>query len=83
MSSVAGGKRTLLARLMAESGCVLGMLGIMSSPACQHSEVLCDFNWFGAGILALVFAIYLLSMARQSSRSRSHNQRESPLQGLH
>ena len=65
-----GGKRTLIARLMAGSGCVFGMLGIMSSPAYQLSEV--TFNWFSAGILLLVFAIYLLAdaaVAFQKSQS--------------
>lgn len=55
-----GAKRTLIARLMAGAGCICGVLGFTMPPASQMAGP-ADFNWFAAGTVLIVFAIYLLT----------------------
>ena len=55
-----GGKRTLIARLMAGSGCICGILGFMMPPTSQMAGP-ADLNWFAAGTVLIVFAVYLLA----------------------
>ena len=67
-----GAKRTLIARLMAGAGCLFGILGSTLSPAAYQIGEHTDFDWFAAGTLLLVFAIYVLvdgAMAFQKSQS--------------
>ena len=54
-----GRKRTLVARLMAGAGCVCGILGFTMPPTAQMAGP-ADFDWFAAGTVLIVFAVYLL-----------------------
>lgn len=55
-----GRKRTLVARLMAGAGCTCGVLGFTIPPTSQVAGP-ADFNWFAAGTVLIVFAVYLLA----------------------
>jgi hypothetical protein len=57
---VPGTKRTLVARLMAGAGCICGVLGFTLPPTAQMAGP-ADFNWFAAGTVLIVFAVYLLA----------------------
>ena len=54
-----GTKRTLIARLMAGAGCISGILGFTMPPTPQMAGPE-DFNWFAAGTVLILFALYLL-----------------------
>lgn len=54
-----GRKRTLVARLMAGAGCVCGIIGFLMPPTAQMAGP-ADFDWFAAGTVLIVFAVYLL-----------------------
>lgn len=54
-----GRKRTLVARLMAGAGCSCGILGFLMPPTVQMAGS-ADVDWFAAGIVLIVFAVYLL-----------------------
>lgn len=57
---IPGAKRTLVARLMAGAGCICGVLGFTLPPTAQMAGP-ADFNWFAAGTVLIVFAVYLLA----------------------
>lgn len=57
---IPGTKRTLVARLMAGAGCICGVLGFTLPPTAQMAGP-ADFNWFAAGTVLIVFAVYLLA----------------------
>lgn len=66
-----GIKRTAIARLMAALGCVSGVLGFSMGPI-EHTTGPLGMEWFAAGTLLLVFAIFLLvdgAMAFQKARA--------------
>ncbi len=68
---VPGGKRTLIARLMAGAGCICGILGFSMPPTAQMTGP-ADFDWFAAGSVLIVFAVYLLvdgAVAFQKTRT--------------
>ena len=54
-----GRKRTLIARLMAGSGCVFAVMGFTMPPTAQMTGS-ADFNWFAGGTVLILFAVYLL-----------------------
>ncbi len=55
-----GSKRTLVARLMAGSGCVFGVLGFLAEPPPRTTGAV-DVDWFGIAMMLLLFAIYLIA----------------------
>ena len=56
---IPGGKRTLVARLMAGAGCICGVMGFTVPPTVQLAGP-ADFDWFAAGTVLIMFAVYLL-----------------------
>ena len=68
---IPGGKRTLVARLMAGAGCIYGVLGFTMPPTAQMAGP-ADFDWFAAATVLIVFAVYLLvdgAVAFQKART--------------
>ena len=68
-----GRKRTLVARLMAGAGCVCGIIGFLMPPTAQMAGP-ADFDWFAAGTVLMVFAVYLLvdgAVAFQKARAEN------------
>ncbi|MBU6432445.1 MAG: hypothetical protein KGS09_17055 [Nitrospirae bacterium] len=68
---IPGGKRTLVARLMAGVGCICGVLGFTMPPTAQMAGP-ADFDWFAGGTVLIVFAVYLLvdgAVAFQKART--------------
>ena len=54
-----GRKRTLIARVLAGAGCICGVLGFTLPPTAQMAGPP-DFDWFAAGAVLILFAVYLL-----------------------
>ncbi|MEX5212972.1 MAG: hypothetical protein NW703_02300 [Nitrospiraceae bacterium] len=54
-----GRKRTLVARVLAGAGCVCGIVGFTMPPTAQMAGP-ADLDWFAAGTVLIVFAVYLL-----------------------